>query len=505
MDRHSLRRFLASLLAVCACALLWAQTKEHVVEPGETLYSLSQAYGISTEQLRSLNPRMGETLYAGQTITVPGVARRGECKLMHEVQQKETVYNLAKRFGVTEDELRAANPQVKKNKVKRGEWLCIPYSQQEREVQVREEQERQRRQAEAEALAERERRLKVAVVLPFDLGAKERTNEALKMLDFYEGFLLAVDELKGKGVSVEVYAYDEEGKGAVAMERLLSHPMLPHMDLVIGPLRQENIASLAGFAQRRGIPLVVPFSTSASLTEGNPMVFQVNTPPSALYARVQEQLLPRLRGGNVVFLEADDSKRQIAFVDGLQAMMAQEGIDYRTAHTSDMVEPETFVASLEEGKANILIPTSNAQGAFESIVRRLGAAEEYAAYQFRLVGYPEWQTFSSANRQAMRKYNATFFATFLTDTSSPGAQAFGGTFERWFHRQQFPSYPLYGLHGYDIGRFFLTALSEQGRDFTDHMEDVRVPSLQLPMEFVRPRPGDGFVNQAVRWAEMSEE
>lgn len=494
---RSLHRSLLTCFIAWLCAVLTAQTVQHVVQPGETIYSISQAYGISSEQLRSLNPRMGETLYAGQSITVPGGAGKGECKCMYEVKRKETVYSIARYFGVSEDELRAANPQIKKDKVKKGAWLCIPYTQQERQAQQR-QQEEQRQRAEAQAEAERRAHLNVAVILPFDLGAETRTNEATKMLDFYEGFLLAVDELKGQGVSVDVYAYEEVGSGSIAMQRITAQPMLPHADLIIGPLKQENIPPLTDFANRRGIPIVVPFSTSPALVEGNPMLFQANTPTATLYPHVYDLLLPLLRQGNIVFLEGDDSKRQIAFIDGLQARLTQENIPFRTAHTADMVEAETFLPSLNDQQTNILIPTSNTQAAFESVVRRLGAAEEYAQHRFSLIGYPEWQTFSQANKQAMRKYNATFFTTFHTDTTAPGAKAFAQTFQRWFHKPQFPSYPLYGMHGYDIGRFFLTALSRYGQQFVDNLDSVGVNSLQLPLQFQRQAPGSGFVNQAVR-------
>ncbi len=42
----------------------------HVVEMGETLYSISRRYGCSVEQLKAWNPRLGTVLKAGDTLLV---------------------------------------------------------------------------------------------------------------------------------------------------------------------------------------------------------------------------------------------------------------------------------------------------------------------------------------------------------------------------------------------------------------------------------------------------
>lgn len=45
--------------------------KIHIVQMGETLYSISKKYGCSIEQLKALNPNLGDVLKAGQELQVP--------------------------------------------------------------------------------------------------------------------------------------------------------------------------------------------------------------------------------------------------------------------------------------------------------------------------------------------------------------------------------------------------------------------------------------------------
>jgi LysM repeat protein len=45
--------------------------RQHVVQPGETLSSIARDYGIPYPWIQQANPGVGETLYAGQSLTVP--------------------------------------------------------------------------------------------------------------------------------------------------------------------------------------------------------------------------------------------------------------------------------------------------------------------------------------------------------------------------------------------------------------------------------------------------
>ena len=50
-------------------------------------------------------------------------------KEMHKVKKKETIYGIAKEYGLTEEELRKANPEMldPSYKLKKGDYIFIPY------------------------------------------------------------------------------------------------------------------------------------------------------------------------------------------------------------------------------------------------------------------------------------------------------------------------------------------------------------------------------------------
>lgn len=94
----------------------------HTVAQGETLFGLSRHYAVPLEALNAANPGAAEGLSVGQVLLVPVKEQsRKELKnapalaqgeLLHTVARKETIYGIAKRYGVGQEDLRRWNPDL---------------------------------------------------------------------------------------------------------------------------------------------------------------------------------------------------------------------------------------------------------------------------------------------------------------------------------------------------------------------------------------------------------
>ncbi|MFV5695732.1 LysM peptidoglycan-binding domain-containing protein [Flavobacterium sp. LB3P122] len=100
------------------------KTTTHEVAPKETLYGIEKKYGISDEDLKKANPSLEkEGLKIGQILTIPSksspkiaVATVIQEKVVyHEVLPKETKYSIAKKYGITIQELEKKNPEIVSN------------------------------------------------------------------------------------------------------------------------------------------------------------------------------------------------------------------------------------------------------------------------------------------------------------------------------------------------------------------------------------------------------
>ena len=91
----------------------------HKVEPKETLFGIEKKYGVSDEALKKANPDLEKLgLQIGQTLVIPSetAAKTSvsptEKVLFHIVVPKETKYSIAKKYEITIEELEKRNPEI---------------------------------------------------------------------------------------------------------------------------------------------------------------------------------------------------------------------------------------------------------------------------------------------------------------------------------------------------------------------------------------------------------
>lgn len=105
--------------------------KQHVVENGETIWSIVKKYDITSKQLLELNPDLKSGLKTGATLILPASAavltqaRIVDYKV-HKVDRKETLYAIAKEYGVTVLDIKEANKELYSQELRKGDKLKIP-------------------------------------------------------------------------------------------------------------------------------------------------------------------------------------------------------------------------------------------------------------------------------------------------------------------------------------------------------------------------------------------
>ncbi|WP_309641582.1 LysM peptidoglycan-binding domain-containing protein [Flavobacterium sp.] len=119
-----------------------ADNRTHVAKPKETLYSIARDYNVSIQDLKSLNAEaFASGLKIGQTIKIPNISgdaptttkenpketvvekptspvvsqSNKENNVFHIVEPKETKFGIAKKYGMTVQQLEEKNPQIVSN------------------------------------------------------------------------------------------------------------------------------------------------------------------------------------------------------------------------------------------------------------------------------------------------------------------------------------------------------------------------------------------------------
>jgi LysM repeat protein/ABC-type branched-subunit amino acid transport system substrate-binding protein len=105
--------------------------KSHQVVQGETIYSIITKYNITAAELLKLNPDLQAGLKSGSTLMIPASEPSlTEARIVdyekHRVRRKETIYGLAREYGVTVLDIKEANKELYSNELRRGDRIRIP-------------------------------------------------------------------------------------------------------------------------------------------------------------------------------------------------------------------------------------------------------------------------------------------------------------------------------------------------------------------------------------------
>jgi murein DD-endopeptidase MepM/ murein hydrolase activator NlpD len=130
MDMNHRRRFLWLLLGLSA-VLATAEETIHVIQKGDTIYSLARTYGVSSREIQRLNgiddPNRIRT---GQRIRIPGVAvavaPANQGVTEHRTVRGETLYGISRLYGISLQTLLSANGLSENYILKIGDMLRIP-------------------------------------------------------------------------------------------------------------------------------------------------------------------------------------------------------------------------------------------------------------------------------------------------------------------------------------------------------------------------------------------
>ena len=98
----------------------------YIVKAGDTLYGISNQYGVSVTELASLNNVNANSLKVGQKLIIPSKSGLNpDNMLMYTVKKGDSLYAIAKLYGTSVDEIKKLN-YLTSNSLIVGQVLRIP-------------------------------------------------------------------------------------------------------------------------------------------------------------------------------------------------------------------------------------------------------------------------------------------------------------------------------------------------------------------------------------------
>ena len=526
----------------------------HTIQVGQTFYSISRQYQVEINKLKSANPGVTQDdLKVGYLLRVPRPLVASEMQQNqtsnarkynnHKVKRKETLYGISRHYHVDVETLKLLNSTEDLNNLKKGTILRIPTDAwfADRTSSALLSQQKPIIATADSAIDDfkfgdcsdnlnigQSKEIKVALLFPFAareasrfFSEEDTTKRAITNLppsasrgkvftEFYSGMLLALDTLKKQGVNVILSVYDI-APDTIALKRILNDKSLTESDIIIGPGLANELPLLSEFSRRHQIPLVYPMSNTNPELVRNPYMFHINTPDSLFYGQMSDEIVRQAAGSNLIVILPESSETgAIMFANQikLKANQFSNGVNY-IEYKSKGADLTSLQALINKDGANYVVIPSVKEAEVSKLIPIIVGVRELTKANITLFGSSDWLRFQTIDPEDIHQLNGSIFSPFAIDYKQPTTQRFIKKYRQWYHTEAHAISPYfqtssassnfsrYGIWGYDVTYFFVTAINKYGSNFDMCLSNFQHHEIQFNFDFKRISNWGGFYNHGL--------
>lgn len=414
--------------------------------------------------------------------------------LVHKTEKKETVFGIAKQYGVTIEELSNANPAMREPDfmLKKGMMINIPEHVEKNNGQstsAHPAESTAKTTAQTVAQKKETKTITLGVMLPLH----DINGDGKRMVEYYRGILLAVRELKQLGYNITVNAWNlAEGDDA---HTVLQDRKAQKCDVIFGPLYTAQVPALSEFCVKHKIRLVIPFSINGEDVKTCPQIFQVYQTPFDLNNMAIEHFASHFKDYHPVFIDCNDTQsKKGVFTFGLRKVLEEKGIEYKITNLNN--SPEYFAGAFSRTKRNIVVLNTGRSPELGQVFKKLEEmCDANSSIRVSMFGYNEWFLYTGVYDQKFRRFDTYIPSTYDCDMSSPRAQSLSKLYETQFHTPMQFALPRFALTGYDQAMYFVRGIEKYGRDFCGSAAQKNYNAVQTPYVFEKQGNG-GYQNRS---------
>ena len=453
----------------------------HKVVKGETFYSIARLYKIKPKRLLKFNEgyAQNQPLAVGAVVKLPlaeiDLSVLGEEEIEASVGKKQ--------------EIRPVRP-VRNESVKKVEEASVTDILQDALMQKNEKTEQEPEKETTTVIGATDKMeipdyisevvmpvdpfVKVALLLPFSAKDYPVLVDTLvekmpvqisarseQFISFYEGVLLAVDSLKNQGYKVNLKVFDTE-RSAEKMYTMVDEIDRFHPDLIIGPVYGSVYKALMDDLTNKNIPVIYPLSSRSEEFGVYPDFIQVNPSMKALTVAMSDWLREEAEEANLVCLNLtgnevshSDLEDIRLFKEYMHRIGSMNFYDWNTS----AVPLDGLRLQLLPDRENIIILPTTKEAEVSKILPVLSALTD--GYRITVVGFPEWQAFTSVDHETYFKLNTKIFTYSYVDNTTEPAKRFALKYRKYFYTE--PNNLAY--KAFDMSLYFIE-LAAKYRDRT---------------------------------------
>ncbi len=398
---------------------------------------------------------------------------------LHQVHKGETLYKIAKQYNVTEQDLLITNPEIsKKKKLKKGTYLTIPQasSAPQNETTLTRTTDKRTKS-----------NIKVGVILPF----VEKSERAKKMVEFYQGFLMAADSVKKEGLSMDIYAMSS-GTTEADITEILGKPEFAQLDILFGPVDEQQLPITISFCKQHNIRLVLPFINGQSEI-GNPHLYIACPNNSITIAEAAALVTRAYAERNFIILKSDnENNKGNLFTQTLSDMLNTKGNSVRILNINS--DDFSYESAMNQFKDNVIVPDNTSIKTLNILISKLDTfKQKHPNYNISLLGYPEWQVYTNKLLNSFFSLDTYIYSPYYYNALAANTKSFEQAFTSNFGKPMAINFPRYAMMGFDLAIYFLHEYQSNSS---------ATGSQQIPYQnmyrFVQETENSGYCNRFIQ-------
>ena len=429
------------------------------VEKSIGLYRIGVNFHVSQSEIVRLNPQLNEHgVRYGDTLLIPTgrkiVKVKGErLKEKGEPQIKETQATVVK----TEVKEMTAKEPVQKEFFVREDLPVVPVIEEA-----------------ASPAADSGKVVEIALMLPFESKQTKRSTNADRLLEFYQGALLAMYRLQNDSVRYRLRVFDTE-RSERRVNALCEAHELDHVQAILGLVYPIQIERMAQWCEEHNVPLMLPFSDDINLAN-RPNVLQFNSTDE----QEADSLCAWIKSHDAHCVAIDVREADLAgSVRTLRQRMQKQEISCTTLPLRDLINDSAAYA-MDSAKENLIILHSDKYQHVRILLPHLQKLQE-EGYSVRIVSQYSWQ-----------KEDIHLPQVYLSMFDDPmQREEYDALWNTYFNATHVSEVPRYDLLGYDLMQALIAWLNGQ----------KEIEGLQSDIRWIQTGEKSGWQNSTVKIVE----
>ena len=277
--------------------------------------------------------------------------------------------------------------------------------------------------------------IELALMLPFESQQTKRSGNAERMMEFYQGALLALHDRQNDSTLYRLRVYDTE-RSERRVQALCDSTELDSVRAILGLVYPIQIERMSSWCAAHQVPLFVPFSDDIDLAT-HPFVMQFNANAKQEADSLCAWLEARREEIHIVTTEVKESDLA-APIRTLRKQLKARDIAYTAVPLHDLLNDSAAYA-MDTAKENIVILHSDRYQQVRMILPHLITLRK-AGYTIRLVSQYAWQ---KEHIELPQLYTSMF-------TQNEGREAYDALWQESYKNEHVSLSPRYDLLGYDL-------------------------------------------------------